>query len=401
MLFIKPIDQITFEDIENFCKEGLEESSRLEYKKDFSSKDANFQIAKEIASFANTYGGLLLIGINELDRKPKLPLEGIKYEEGLNERINSIALSNIYPPVFPEVKVCQFQDQEKAVIVIRVSQSDETPHLLNKRTKIYVKVDSQSEPIEPPWEQIEWLINKRQKAIENKERLINRSRERFKFLCEGKPVTSFGEIFALPIFPSTRLVDFSNLKTVAKNSSYSGFNYSFPPYLSQPRIQPESLIYSEMFPLSAKVDYLEVNQFGLIYYKKNLWEELDTRYKNKIGISSVLQMIFHFLSYVKSFYKNINYWGVLQITFKLEGILGKSLFYESNPNSIEYFANISKLYDNELTINRKLLAGELIESLDNYIADIHSEFLLSCGADEIAQKKDQILDQIKSLRRGY
>jgi hypothetical protein len=49
MLFAKPIEEITFEDIENFCKEGLEESSRLEYKKDFSSKDPNFQIAKEIA----------------------------------------------------------------------------------------------------------------------------------------------------------------------------------------------------------------------------------------------------------------------------------------------------------------------------------------------------------------
>lgn len=400
MLFTKPIEQITFEDIENFCKEGLEESSRLEYKKDFSSKGANFQIAKEIAAFANTYGGLLLIGIDEVDRKPKLPLEGIKYEEGLNERINSITLSNIYPPVFPEVKVCQSQDQEKAVIVIRVSQSDETPHLLNNRTKIYVKVDSQSEPIEPPWEQIEWLVNKRAKAIENKERLINRARSRFKFLCQGKPLTSFREIFAIPIFPSAPLVDFSNLKTVAKNSSSSRMNYLFPPYLSQPRTQPESLVYSQMFPISAEVDYLEVSQFGLIYYKKNFGEDLDTGYKDKIGIFSVLEMIFDFLNYAASFYKNMNYWGIVQITFKLEGVLGKSLFYESNPNSIEYFAKISKLYDNEFTINRKLLTGELIENPDNYIADIHGEFLLKCGADEISYRKDQIQDQIKSLRRG-
>ncbi len=398
MLFTKPIEEITFEDIENFCKEGLEESSRLEYKRDFSSKDPNFQIAKEIAAFANTYGGLLLIGIDELDRKPKLPLEGIKYEEGLNERINSIALSNIYPPVFPEVKVCQFQDQEKAVIVIRVSQSDETPHLLNKRTKIYLKVDSQSEPIEPPWEQIEWLINKRHKAIENKERLINRARERFKFLCRGKSITSFREIFATPVFPSAHLVEFSNLKTVAKNSYFSRFNYSFPPYLSQPKTQPESLVYTEMFPISAEVDYLEVNQFGLIYYKKNLWEELDTEYKDKICIFSVLEMILDFLNYAVLFYKNINYWGILQIIFKLEGILGKSLLNKSNPN---YFTNISKLYDNEVTIDRNLSVGELIDNLNNYTADIHREFLLKCGADESAQKMDQILDQIKSLRSGH
>ena len=40
-IFTKPIDQITFDDVESFCKEGVRENVRVDYKKDFSYSDAN------------------------------------------------------------------------------------------------------------------------------------------------------------------------------------------------------------------------------------------------------------------------------------------------------------------------------------------------------------------------
>jgi hypothetical protein len=53
-LFVKPINEIEFEDVKAFCDEQIEENRRLEYKKAFSSKDEKKQIAKEISAFANT-----------------------------------------------------------------------------------------------------------------------------------------------------------------------------------------------------------------------------------------------------------------------------------------------------------------------------------------------------------
>ena len=179
-IFLKPINEIEFKDVEAFCNEQVEENHRVEYKKTFSSKDEKKQIAKEISSFANTRGGIILVGIGEKDRKPKLPIEGIDYVEGFNEKVTSIALKNIYPPVFPETKVCKFgYNLEKAVVVIRVQESDETPHTVERTTGIYVRVDSQNEPQRARYEEIEWLMNRRKKAVENRERLLMRAEERF------------------------------------------------------------------------------------------------------------------------------------------------------------------------------------------------------------------------------
>ena len=66
-----------------FCDELIEENSRLEYKKAFSSKDEKKQIAKEISAFVNTHGGIILVDVDEKDRKPKLPIDGIDYAKGL------------------------------------------------------------------------------------------------------------------------------------------------------------------------------------------------------------------------------------------------------------------------------------------------------------------------------
>jgi predicted HTH transcriptional regulator len=179
-IFVKPINEIEFEDVRAFCDEQIEENRRLEYKRAFSSKDEKKQIAKEISAFANTHGGIILVGVGEKDRKPKLPIDGIDNVRGLNEKVTSIAFKNIYPPIFPEIQVCKFGDNlEKVVVVIIVQESDETPHTVENTTGIYVRVDSQNEPQRAPFEEIEWLMNRRKKAVENRERLLRRAEERF------------------------------------------------------------------------------------------------------------------------------------------------------------------------------------------------------------------------------
>jgi hypothetical protein len=36
-IFTKPIDKITFKDVERFCREGIPEGVKIEYKEDFPS----------------------------------------------------------------------------------------------------------------------------------------------------------------------------------------------------------------------------------------------------------------------------------------------------------------------------------------------------------------------------
>src|SRR3989339_276494 len=101
MLFTKPIEQISYDDVVLFCEQQISEGINLDYKYDFPNN-----LEKTIAAFANTFGGLVIIGVEDKDSKPKLPANGIKYVRGLQERVIKIILDNISPPIFPEIQVC-------------------------------------------------------------------------------------------------------------------------------------------------------------------------------------------------------------------------------------------------------------------------------------------------------
>jgi predicted HTH transcriptional regulator len=58
-----------YQDVIGFCSEGHSEGFILEYKHDFTSL-SNEKLAKSVAASANTYGGILVIGIDAPSGKP-------------------------------------------------------------------------------------------------------------------------------------------------------------------------------------------------------------------------------------------------------------------------------------------------------------------------------------------
>ena len=88
MIYIQNIETITWEHIENFCKNKIPEGVYLDYKKDFPK-----HLEKIISSMANTLGGIILIGVEEDDEnKPVLPLCGISFKKGLSEKVTNLLL---------------------------------------------------------------------------------------------------------------------------------------------------------------------------------------------------------------------------------------------------------------------------------------------------------------------
>ena len=163
-MFTKEMNEIKFSDIQAFCSKW-DEGVRVEYKREITHT-----IPKIISSFANTQGGIFIIGV-ETDKNNKaiIPIEGIANHDGLEERIVQCALTGIYPAVMPEVKICNVEGDEglsdRVVVVIRVDESPQAPHAIQNSTRVYIRTGSVTQPYElAEIARIEYLVKRRDES---------------------------------------------------------------------------------------------------------------------------------------------------------------------------------------------------------------------------------------------
>ncbi len=124
-MFTKASADITFSDIEDFCRE-YGEGVRVEYK-----REINKDIPKIVSSFANTLGGIFIIGAEtDAMNKVVLPIKGIPKRTGIEEQIQQSALTGIYPAVVPEILICAVPNTGAVVVIIRVDESVQAPHAI-------------------------------------------------------------------------------------------------------------------------------------------------------------------------------------------------------------------------------------------------------------------------------
>src|SRR5262245_24077352 len=120
----KPLNQITYGDIDRFVREQWPEGKTVDYKRDpYGSRDEDKkELLKDVSSFANTQGGDILIGVDEdkgvpvgipgvtvadID-KEKLRLEEI-IRRGLDPRID-FAIHHVLTPALSEVIIIRVQE---------------------------------------------------------------------------------------------------------------------------------------------------------------------------------------------------------------------------------------------------------------------------------------------------
>jgi len=98
-LFHTPLSAVSYEDVLAFCA-TFTEGVRVEYKREPA------HIPKVVSSFANTMGGVWVVGVDAEKRTNRavLPPHGID-SAGLEEQIVQAAQTGIYPSITPSVRV--------------------------------------------------------------------------------------------------------------------------------------------------------------------------------------------------------------------------------------------------------------------------------------------------------
>ena len=165
-LFTLEKSKIDFQAIKSFCDQKLSEGLRIEYKGDFPKNEG---LARTICAFANTSGGIILIGV-KADKERSIPvdIQGIQIAKGLEERVINICLSHILPVVVPEIRLCPFELEEgtkRAILFIRVGLSPNAPHYVWQTKEILVRVNCENERAD--LQIIEDLIDRRNSIRES------------------------------------------------------------------------------------------------------------------------------------------------------------------------------------------------------------------------------------------
>ncbi|MFC1476083.1 helix-turn-helix domain-containing protein, partial [Candidatus Zixiibacteriota bacterium] len=211
-------EEITYEKFREFMEACSPEGKLVEYKRELPSKENNDDIAKQISAFANTDGGLIIYGI-DTDKfdKPNWPSAGMTLEKGMTQKITHVGLMNIDPPYPPPIiKPIELPgEKNKGFIVVRVFESDTTPHAIKNGEEFYYRINANSIPIKAITgdrdfnkrinvKEIEYLFNKRAKAIAQRERLVDSARTRFNLANPdlGDYDIHF-EVTFIPVFPTT------------------------------------------------------------------------------------------------------------------------------------------------------------------------------------------------------
>jgi hypothetical protein len=391
-MFSIPIDNLTWTDVNNFCQARPREGLILDYKLDFPRR-----LDKAIASFANTYGGHVLIGVDETATgEPVLPIVGIPLQEGLRERVVAIALDAIYPPVYPEVRVVEFRSADaaapdRAVIVIRVHESD-AAHAVDGGRSVYLRADNISDQFtrQATIEEMEWLLNKRKKPLDLKERLLRDAQRRAaNYLPTYRAAMRLSTdeprgkyiLWTVPTFPRAELTSPQRLLALSRTWSVRGTNFDFPTGDGEPIAggvrHPRTPVFNYW--------YTEVNRFGLVYTEISFTGRGED-FRDAITCDLIASLMVASLQFSMNLYENIGYFGLVDFHFDVAPTLNRYPFLSI---ALERHLTENRTLEDRISLAFTSSVKEIRESLLQRAREKYREFMWAFGlnvSDEDASR---------------
>lgn len=137
LLLTAPGDDITLAMVQDFVSLAIPENLTVEYKLGGSKP------IEAVAALANTYGGLILVGVGEEPRGIPNPndIRGVGRLE--KDRLVSQMATNFDPPWSPEVIEVALPDSDKVVLVIRIDR-DLVPAPIVLDGRILIRLDGRN-----------------------------------------------------------------------------------------------------------------------------------------------------------------------------------------------------------------------------------------------------------------
>jgi Schlafen, AlbA_2 len=375
---------ITLANVRDLClrfNEGL----WVEYKRDF---DANVRekLPKVISSFANSHGGVLVIGVNTVNGASQPPFEGFEppAREEFALTVENICLQNIYPPLLPRTTVVPSDVANRAFLVIEVEESGEAPHAIENSKKVYIRTGNAANPYDlADVDLIIDLVKRRREPLELRDRLAKSAESRAeKWVMSPQ---SYVQVTICPRFPRSALCSSQELYDFVQNTRYRGGHFIDVNNLHR---VPDGVAgqIPERAPTSAA--YEEINRFGLLFartlFRRVPWG--DQRDGQPVLLyGDLFHSLCKFLYCAESFYDVRGFRGTVLVRVSLHNVAGElmtfyrlgGLFFDDlSPND---FRCIAEVVSTERLVEVDRIVTNKLDVLTDILGELAWSFWQSLG----------------------
>lgn len=221
----KPLGEIGVADIQSLIDSEVPEGDRIEFKRELpgekgtpdpwatgENKVSNYAkdtILKEVIAFANAYGGVLLIGIEESGEKPAVAakISPIRRCAELAERLKLIFRDRVEPQLTRlDIVAKPIEQDGSGVVMIRVGRSRMAPHRVTKTRICPIRRADRCE--EMTMREIQDMTLNVSRGMERLEKRLEERSKLFEgeFDCLETPKDAFGIRFtAVPVSDDVRI----------------------------------------------------------------------------------------------------------------------------------------------------------------------------------------------------
>ena len=137
--------------VQQLVVENELERGRIEYKREVGN---GYKVLEAIAALANTFGGVVLVGIDE-DQQGRDRLSGVNATE--RDRLVGMCWSQLTPPFDPQIIPIKLSEDDLYVLAVIVDTDYvRRPVMLNRGNKVVVRLEGQNES--PDWYRLRHLF---------------------------------------------------------------------------------------------------------------------------------------------------------------------------------------------------------------------------------------------------
>jgi Schlafen, AlbA_2 len=301
MLFVTAPENAA--DVRAFCAK-FHENIRVEYKSAFD-ENVRRSLPKVLSSFANSLGGVLIVGVETENGVAREPIQGFPTpEEELPLTIENICLGNINPPIIPRIRVIPSDVAGLIFAIIEVEESWEAPHAIENSKKVYVRTGNAANPYEmASVDLIIELVRRRAKPEAKRQRLLSVAENRARHVVTEQ--TIHAEISASPLYPRRALCTREDCWDFVANALYRGGRYF--PYDTVRRVE------DGVASFQAETEYGQVSMDGVLFVRRVLQLNTEGAEDNVLLLRELLQPTFRLLHCAEAFCRQFGYRGGLTI----------------------------------------------------------------------------------------